>query len=130
MFNNLIPFELSGLVLNKLSLLIIPLVLTLVIELVIAFIFVFILKTKAVLLIVLFINLITNPFLNLILSLRTTPVNIYLFEGIVVLIEFLFLVFCLPRKNKLLLFLLSLIMNFCSFSSGKILLDLFAFRLY
>lgn len=118
MFNNYQFFELAQLVQGKVFVLLFPLVLTLIIEILLTCVFYFFIKNKSVFLTVILINLITNPALNFFLIIWRGAINLYLVEGLVVLVEFLLLAFSLPRQNKLLLFLLSLVINYCSFWVG------------
>jgi len=101
------------------------LLLTLVIEVLVALVFGY--RNKFALLSIIFVNLITNPLLNYILWLNTSSAffttiitNLILLEILVVLAEWLLLVFALRRSFKPLL-LLSSAMNFVSFSVGLVL---------
>jgi len=103
----------------------VTLLLTLIIEILVAFVFGY--RNKFVLLSIIFVNLITNPLLNCILWLNTSlgffttiTTNLILLEILVVIAEWLLLVFALRQSFKSLL-LLSLTMNFVSFSVGLVL---------
>lgn len=101
------------------------LILTLISELTVLRLFGY--KRKIELVSVILVNLITNPLLNYIFLSNNyfgfLTVNIFtilLMEFIVVLVEWRLLVFAL-EKNAIKLFVLSLVMNFCSFMLGVIL---------
>jgi hypothetical protein len=96
--------------------------LTIVIELVVAYLFG--LRKKIEIITIIFINCITNPILNYLLLVNNyfflfkTSLFIILFlEFIVILVEWKLLVFSLQEKSMKLL-MLSLVMNFCSYTIG------------
>lgn len=98
------------------------LILTLAVELVVLILFGY--RKKLEILVVILVNLITNPLLNFILLsnnyfgfLTVNSLTILLLEAAVVLVEWRFLVFALRKDPKKLL-VLSLVMNICSYSVG------------
>ena len=100
----------------------IALLLAIAIEVVVASFFGYRKKTEIATII--FVNLITNPLLNYLLfvnnyfdAFRISTAVILFCEIVVVLTEWLLLVFAL-KKNPKRLFVLSVIMNFCSYIAG------------
>ena len=101
---------------------IIALLLTIAIEIIVAVFFGY--SKKIEIITIIFINLITNPLLNYLLSVnnyfKIIPVNtsiILLLELFVIIIEFLLLSFALQQDLKK-LFKLSLVMNIFSYIAG------------
>ncbi len=99
---------------------------TIAVELVVAFLFGFRKKTEII--VIIFINILTNPALNYALgvisqfsffrsNVRLGPPILLLAEMVVVLIEWGLLVLALQEKPKKML-VLSLAMNFCSYVAG------------
>jgi len=104
------------------------LLLTVVIELIIALFFGF--KKKSQIIVIICINVITNPVLNYLLLLnyhfsiiKTELLLILFLEILVVLAEWRILVYALHQENKK-LFILSLVMNSCSYLSGVLIFQL------
>jgi len=104
----------------------IALFLTTLIEIVVSLFFK--IKNKDLFLIIILINLITNPILNYLLRINNFlslfPINIgvfLFFEILIILIEWRLLVFTLKLPSRK-LFFLSLTMNLCSYIIGFILL--------
>lgn len=100
----------------------IALLLTIVIEVFIAVLFGF--RNKNSILGVVFINLITNPIFNYFLWINTyfsfVSINqtlLLIFETVIILVEWLLLIFTLRQNTKRLL-VLSITMNFCSYIVG------------
>jgi hypothetical protein len=98
------------------------LLLTISVELIIALLFGY--KKKSEIIVIICINLITNPVLNYLLLLnfhfsfiKTNIVVILLLEILVVLVEWRLLVYALQANSRK-LFILSLVMNFCSYITG------------
>ena len=104
--------------------LLIALFLTITIEIVVSLCLGF--KKKSEILTLIFLNIITNPLLNYLLMVNSyfyyaitkLPLIIFL-ELVVVLVEWKILLYVL-REKPLKLFILSLLMNLCSFSFGLI----------
>lgn len=101
---------------------IIALVLTILIEIVVAAFLGY--KKKSEIIVVILINLITNPLLNYILFIngrfqiiQNTMMLTLVLEIIIVLVEWILLMFALQQNSKK-LFVLSLTMNFCSYMVG------------
>lgn len=107
---------------------------TVITEILVAILFGF--RNKNSILTVFFINLITNPILNYFLWINNYYIShfsfidtynfpdILILEIIIIFIEWLLLEYIL-RQNSDKLFILSFIMNFCSFIIGSIILVLF-----
>lgn len=100
----------------------IALLLTIVIEVIIAIFFGY--RKKSEIAAIIFINLITNPLINYLLIINgylkiitISTATILFLEMIVVLLEWLLLIFTL-RQNSKKLFILSLVMNLCSYIAG------------
>jgi len=98
------------------------LLLTIAIEVVVALFFGY--RKKSEIATVIFINLITNSLLNYLLfidsyfgTVQISTIAILILEIIVVLVEWLLLVFTLKQNQKK-LFALSVVMNFCSYIAG------------
>jgi hypothetical protein len=104
------------------SIFLLAFLLTVLVEISVAFLFGF--KNKKAILAVVFINLITNPMLNYFLIINNyfsfvfiSAVTLLVLEVIIVLVEWLLLVFVLRQSFKKLL-VLSIAMNFCSYFVG------------
>jgi len=115
--------------LNLLSNFLLALFLTFLIEILIAFILGY--RNKTFFIIIFFINVITNPILNYLVQLN------YLFEIfsnkillilpleiIVILTEWLILVYVFDKRDKTKLLILSIVMNLASFIIGLVLFGL------
>jgi hypothetical protein len=98
------------------------LLLTIIVELIIACFFGY--KKKSEIIVIICINIITNPVLNYLLLLNNhfsfVKLNLFVIpflEIVVILVEWRLLVYVLSGKSGNLL-ILSLLMNFCSYVSG------------
>lgn len=102
------------------------LLLTIAIEVVVALLFGY--RKKSEIATIIFINLITNPLLNYLLfinsyfgTVQISTITILILEIIVVSVEWLLLIFTLKQNQKK-LFALSVVMNFCSYVAGALIL--------
>jgi hypothetical protein len=102
---------------------------TIIVELVIVYLFGY--RKKQEIIVIICINLITNPLLNYLLLLnhyfafiKTNLTVIVFLELLVVLVEWRLLVYAIIGKSKK-LFILSLLMNFCSYISGVLIINNF-----
>lgn len=102
--------------------------LTLLIELFVVFLLGY--REKPFFIFVVLINIITNPLINYLIlvnyrfNIFSSPHLILFLEMVVVLLEWLLLIYSLNSKKYKKLFLLSLIMNFSSFAVGIFLFGL------
>ena len=102
----------------------IALLLAIVIEIPVALFFGY--KKKLEIATIIFVNLITNPLLNYLLSvnkyfklIQINTITIVFLEIIVILVEWLLLLFVLQQRSRRLL-IMSAVMNFCSYIGGVI----------